>query len=84
MFVVLISVAVASWFGTQAILNAINAPRIADLVQEGEENPRLLQMLLDQAQVVLQVLDFESGQRLVHGICAEVMRAEMVIIRPLI
>ena len=43
----------------------------------------VLQMLLHRAQVLLQIFDFEPRRRLVRGICAAVMRAEMVIIRPL-
>jgi hypothetical protein len=43
----------------------------------------VLQMLLHRAQVFLQIFDFEPRGRLVQGICAAVMRADMVIIRPL-
>jgi hypothetical protein len=39
-------------------------------------------VLLDLAQVLLQVLDFQPCRDLVQGICAAVMRAEMVIMRP--
>jgi hypothetical protein len=39
-------------------------------------------VLLDLAQVVLQILDFQPRRDLVQGICAAAMRAEIVIMRP--